>query len=202
MMRRLVHWLLLRPVMRWLTGINLTGQSLPATGPAIVVANHNSHVDTALLMAAFSNRAIPFARVVAAREYFCRNRLLSWFSRRVIGVIPIDRHGGREVALPPIAAALDRGMIVVMFPEGTRGEPGRLSPFRSGVAHLVTRFPDVPVIPVWLEGCDRVLPPGRSIPRRFRCVIRVGSQFGGDPRTPHDYAAALQRQVVALGRVA
>ena len=198
-MRPLVHRLVLRPVMRWLTGVDVDRPDrLPDTGPAIVVANHNSHVDTALLLAAFPSSAVGRVRPAAAADYWFRGRLMRWFSRRVLGAVAIDRSGGDGDPLAEASAALGSGDIVLMYPEGTRGEPGLMGPFRSGVARLAAQHPGAMVVPVWLEGCDRVMPRHCHRPRRWKCSVRVGEPVhlvGSDPRSD---ARVVRRQVAAL----
>lgn len=174
--RRVVHRFLLRPALR--IGLRLAvrgGEWLDRTGPAIVVANHNSHVDTAVLLAAFPTRRVDRVRPVAAADYFLRNRMLSWFSTRVVGILPLDRRGrGGPDPLLGASAALQDGSILALFPEGTRGEPGVFGELKSGVARLARLHPTVPVIPVWLDGCDCSMPKGIRVPRPRPCSATVG----------------------------
>jgi 1-acyl-sn-glycerol-3-phosphate acyltransferase len=147
--------LVARPLARFLTGADVIGRDrLPTRGPAIVAANHNSHVDTLLLLTIFPARLMSRLRPAAAADYFLKGPVIGWFSRAIIGIVPIarDRALSGEDVLAPARAALARGDIVIIFPEGTRGDAsdgmGRL---KSGVARLAEAFPDAPVIPVWLE---------------------------------------------------
>ncbi len=198
-MKQILHRRVLRPLMRRLTGIQVDHpERLPQQGPAIVVANHNSHIDTALLLAAFPSEVVEIVRPAAAADYWFRNRLVAWFSSQVLGAVPVDRGNRAGDPLAAASAALASGHIVMMFPEGTRGEPGRLGRFRCGVAKLATLHPDAVVVPVWLRGCDQVLPRHRRLPRRYECTVRVGEQVplvGADPRVG---AHELRRRVEAL----
>ena len=172
LLRVLLIVLFFRPLARFLTGADIVGREhLPIKGPAIVTPNHSSHVDTLLLLALFSARAIPRVRPAAAADYFLSNPIISWFSRRVIGIVPVYRElaaTGADV-LEPMRAALAAGDILVVYPEGTRGRGnGDLAPLKSGVARLAEAFPNVPVVPVWIQGGRP-----RSWERRF------------GPRTPN-----------------
>jgi 1-acyl-sn-glycerol-3-phosphate acyltransferase len=115
-------------------------------------------------------------RPVAAADYFLRGPLIGWFSRTLVGIVPVSRVGdAREDVLAPARQALMDGDIVIIFPEGTRG-PGNdeLGPLKSGVARLAAAFPDAPVTPVWLEGAGRVLPKGALLPAPMNCTVLVG----------------------------
>ena len=179
-MRSLLIVLLLRPIARLFAGADIQGREhLPTHGPAIVAANHNSHVDTLLLLTVFPPRLMGRLRPVAAADYFLRGPLIGWFSRTLVGVVPIERHGdrdgGREDVLAPARQALADGDIVIIFPEGTRGPAtDALGPLKAGVARLAADFPDAPVIPVWIEGAGRVLPKGSLIPAPMNCTVLVG----------------------------
>lgn len=176
----------------------LNRHQLPISGPAIVVANHNSHLDTAALMAAFARPTLDQVRPAAAADYFLRNRFASWISLRVIGVVPVDRRGGAD-PLAGCRTTLDDGNILLVFPEGTRGEPGRMEHFRSGVARLAREYPDVPVIPVHIGGTDRVMPRGTHFPRCRGIQLNIGQpEFLRDP-DPATALARLQQHVGELG---
>ncbi|HWA60893.1 MAG TPA: lysophospholipid acyltransferase family protein, partial [Caulobacteraceae bacterium] len=154
----------LTPLARIFTGADVVGRErLPSRGPAIIAANHNSHVDTLLLLTIFPPRAMARLRPAAAADYFLKGPVLSWFSRHIIGIVPIarDRAGSGEDILAPAREALAAGDIVLIFPEGTRGDASdEMGALKSGVARLAEAFPEAPVTPVWLEGAGRVLPKG------------------------------------------
>jgi 1-acyl-sn-glycerol-3-phosphate acyltransferase len=177
MLRSLFFALIVRPLCLVVLGINLRHRErLPQKGPAIVVANHNSHLDTLVLITLFPLRKLGLLHPVAAQDYFFRNRFLKWFSLKIIGIIPIQRGGGFGGGDPlaPVEEALARGEIVILFPEGSRGDPEKPAEFKSGVAHLAMRRPAVPVFPVYIHGLGKALPRGEALLVPFFCDVFVG----------------------------
>lgn len=189
LLRQLFLVAVAKPLARIVTGADVVGREhLPTTGPAIVVANHNSHVDTLLILAMFPAKALPKVRPAAAADYFLANPAIAWFSRNIIGIVPVVRANqdrGVDV-LAPAREALSRGEIVVIFPEGTRGPASdEMAPLKSGVARLAAAFPDAPVVPAWIAGAGRVLPKGEAVPVPLNCSVVVGPplRWSGERQT-------------------
>jgi 1-acyl-sn-glycerol-3-phosphate acyltransferase len=169
----------LRPLAAVLTGVDVIGRErLPRRGPAIVAGNHNSHMDTLLLLALFPSSAVGRVRPAAAADYFLKDPAVSWFARNIIGIVPVERAlaGQGADVLAPARAALAAGDILLIFPEGTRGEAGHIgmAPMKSGVARLAEACPEAPVTPVWIQGAGRVLPKGAAVPVPMTCCVLVG----------------------------
>lgn len=168
---------IVRPLVLFAMGVHiLNRERLLSHAPAIIVANHNSHLDAMVLTSLFPLKRFNKIRPVAAADYFLRNRWLAWFALNIIGIIPLRRH--RQIPgtdpLTGCARALEQGDILVLFPEGSRGEPEQLMAFRTGIAHLAKRFPSVPVIPVFMQGLGKALPRGEWIPVPVTCDVVVG----------------------------
>lgn len=175
--RRYALMLIVRPIARLLFGLDVIGaEKLPKSGPAIVAANHNSHVDTVVLLCLFPSKLLPMLRPVAAADHFDKGGFGSWFSRNIIGIIPIKRGGaarGEDVLLGA-KQALERGEILVLFPEGSRGAPEEMTRFKTGVARLVEAYPHVAVTPVYLQGAGRSLPKDAKLLVPFNTTAVVG----------------------------
>lgn len=182
--------LLVRPLALLVLGINVRNRErLPRHGPAIIAANHNSHLDALVLMALVPLRDLHRVRPVAAADYFLRNRLLAWFVLRVVGILPLQRGSSRGGdPLAGLQSALERGDILLLFPEGSRGEPETPAPLKPGVAHLLQRVPHAVVVPVRLAGLGKALPRGEGILVPFICDIHVGRaiQWRGERRQVMD----------------
>jgi 1-acyl-sn-glycerol-3-phosphate acyltransferase len=149
--------------------------NLPTQGPAIVIANHNSHLDTLSLMAQMPLAALWRVRPVAAADHFGKGAA-GLFARFILQAILIDRGSNLGVkALDPVLAALDEKRIVIFFPEGSRGEPEVLGSFRYGISHLIQQRPGVPLIPVYLHNMGKCMPKGSWLFVPFNCEMIAGA---------------------------
>jgi len=166
---------IIRPLVTIVIGLNVRRiENLPKDGPAIIVANHNSHLDTMVLMSIFPIRLLKKLRPAAAADYFCRNVFINWFSTKIIGIIPVDRSKEMRNPIARVVESIREGDIVIFYPEGTRGEAQKMERLKPGIARLSEKFPDVPIYPVYLYGLGKSLPKGEAILVPFFCDVFVG----------------------------
>lgn len=205
LLRHIFFLIIVRPIVLIVLGLNVRHRDrLPHAGPAIVVANHNSHLDTLVLMTLFPIRLLPRLRPVAAMDYFLKTRPLAWFSINMMGIIPVrrGRGTGHEDPLAGCSAALQQGDILILFPEGSRGEPERLAELKTGIAHLAKRHSTVPVSPIFLHGLGKALPRGEAVLVPFFCDVFIGPAlfWTGDRQTFMQALEAGMKTLAEEGR--
>ncbi|MCI0676258.1 MAG: 1-acyl-sn-glycerol-3-phosphate acyltransferase [Phycisphaerales bacterium] len=195
--------LIVRPVVRLLIGVAVFGREhLKLDRPTIIIANHNSHLDALVLMDLFPLRALNSVRPVAAADYFTRHPVTNFIWRACMNVLPIrrDKVSKTHNPLKAMIDALDAGQSIILFPEGTRGEPEQLSKFQTGIAHLVAKRPDVPVVPVFMRNLGFSLPRGDLILVPLFCDVFIGRprHFSGDRQTIMSHVADCFAKLQAL----
>lgn len=172
--------LFVKPIVFIILGLNIRGrENLPQNGPAILAANHNSHLDTLVLMSLYPLSKLHKIRPVAAADYFLKNRFLAWFSQACIGIIPLDRSGGtdRNMLFSGCYKALENEEILIIFPEGSRGNPEQLGKIKKGLFYLVNDHPEIKVTPVVLHGLGGALPRGEALFVPFNCDVIIGDSL-------------------------
>jgi 1-acyl-sn-glycerol-3-phosphate acyltransferase len=184
-LRVMIHIAVLRPFIKLVFGIHITGlHHLRALDRFIVIANHNSHLDIFLLFYVLAGRDIVTTHAVAEETYFSRSRLIFRMVDFLFQPVWI-RRGHPDLEGDPLAAIkniLSAGHSLIVFPEGTRGQPGILQPFKSGLGRVVCEYRNVPIVPVFLSGAERVLPKSSAVPLPFWTHIVIGPpQLGVGP---------------------
>jgi len=200
LLRLIFYGVIVRFVLLFLLGLNVRHRErLPLRGPAILTANHNSHLDAMVLTCLLPMRLLPQVRPVAAADYFMRNPWLAWFATQVVGILPIARKRS-DLEDDPLAgcdAALARGDILIFFPEGSRGEPEQLAEFKRGIGLLAQRHPDVPIYPIFTHGLGKALPKNEALLVPFFLDVFVGEPLYGR-NTPEGFADKLRERIAAL----
>jgi 1-acyl-sn-glycerol-3-phosphate acyltransferase len=150
-------------------------QHLPAEGPMLLVSNHASHADTAVIFTVLPRHVRRRFVAGAAQDYFFRGGPWQLISRVLFNAIPIAREAKRgQDPLRHVVRALREGHAVLFFPEGTRSKDGSLGPFRSGLGRLIADFPGLPIIPIYVGNTAKVMPKGASVPRPIKVEVRFG----------------------------
>ncbi|MFZ1471128.1 MAG: lysophospholipid acyltransferase family protein [Paracoccaceae bacterium] len=150
----------------------------PLQRQRIYYANHTSNGDFVLiwtvLPAALRNRTRP----VAALDYWLTTPLRAFIGRDVFNAVLIDRRPEARTQDPvaQMAAALDEGASLILFPEGRRNvDDTPLLKFKSGLYHLASSRPQVDLVPVWISNLNHVMPRGKIIPVPLICTLTFGA---------------------------
>lgn len=128
----------------------------------IIVANHNSHLDTLTIMASLPSKIIANVKPVAAQDHFGNTKLKEKLSNYFINTLLIQRKRDKEnVENDPIyrmIKTLDDGYSLILFPEGTRGSPEVQQPLKPGIGYVLVERPSVKYVPAFLRGMGKAMP--------------------------------------------
>ncbi len=148
----------------------------PKAEQRIYFANHQSHFDWVLIWAALPGDLRAITRPIAARDYWTSTPLKHWITREIFNAVYVSRErSADEDPLEPLMEALRHGDSLVIFPEGTRGNKGEPAAFKAGLYHLAEAFPDVQLIPAWIDNVQRVMPKGEVVPVPILCSVTFGA---------------------------
>ena len=201
MLAKLMSFLLLGFV-RLLTGAQARWYGCPPKAEQrIYFANHQSHADLVLIWAALPHELRSITRPIAAKDYWTQSKFKRWITTEVFNAVYVDRMGGKAPTAPPadtstapteppvpladplepLVAALQSGDSIIIFPEGTRGHADEPQPFKSGLYTLACRFPDVVLVPAWINNVQRVMPKGEVVPVPILCSVTFGAPIRVEP---------------------
>lgn len=151
---------------RLITGVRGLKVAPQGDAAAVYFANHASHLDFVVVWS-----ALPFTERLntspaAAEDYWGKTRLRRWIACSIFQAVLIPREGITRENNPidRIAAVLERGRSVLIFPEGTRRTDAAVGEFKTGLYHLAKRCPHLPLVPVHLENLNRIMPKGSLLP--------------------------------------
>ncbi len=141
----------------------------------LLISNHASHLDAVSIAAAVPFRYWMDLYISAAKDYWFKNSLFTFFSKHCLGAIPIDRGDKKGEAIKLCTSLLQRldRCWMILFPEGTRSKDGKIQPFKRGVSLFAERT-NTPILFLYIEGNNNLWPKGRLIPLPGHLTIHVG----------------------------
>ena len=171
-MKDFAAWLI-----RVISGIRLLPRAALPASPAIYFANHSSHLDFVTIWAALPKDIRTRTRPVAGRDYWGKTKLRQRIAADFFNAVLIERQRVTVASNPlaPMVAALEAGDSLIVFPEGTRSPDGAIHDFKAGLHHLARARPDVPLVPIYLQNLNRILPKGDFLPVPILGSLRVGA---------------------------
>ena len=136
----------------------------------IITPNHSSHLDAPVVFASLPLIRINRTFTLAAKDYFFNRWFVSIVARLMANVIPVDRTGSETRGLILCLSKIRKGNSILLFPEGTRSQNGRINRFQKG-AILLSRKSHLPIIPAYIRGSFESLPKSRYVPRRKKISL-------------------------------
>jgi 1-acyl-sn-glycerol-3-phosphate acyltransferase len=190
--------LFLLGLIRLLTGAQARWWGCPPMAEQrIYFANHQSHADLVMIWAALPLELRGITRPIAAKDYWTKTPFKQWITTQVFNAIYVDRaRVADQDPLEPLIDALNNGDSIILFPEGTRGHAEEPQPFKSGLYNLALKFPDVKLIPAWINNVQRVMPKGEVVPVPILCSVTFGAPIRIEP--DEDHRAFLDRARAAV----
>jgi 1-acyl-sn-glycerol-3-phosphate acyltransferase len=175
----------MRTFLRIIVGVHFRNREVLKSRPQyILVANHNSHLDTMALLSSIPLRTLWKSHPVAAGDYFGQSPVRAFITRFFVNAILIPRsrpkpgeHGVDPIEL--MIEQIDKGHSLILFPEGSRGEAEKFQKFKRGIGILLERRPHVHYIPVFMKGLGKALPKGQKLLVPMNSVVIFGA-----PRKP------------------
>jgi 1-acyl-sn-glycerol-3-phosphate acyltransferase len=168
-------------------------------GAFVVVANHSSHLDAPLIFTTLPRRLARYLSAGAAADYFFDVRWRKGLTALFFNAFPIHRSGVDRPA-SEARALLERGVPLLVFPEGTRSRTGRIGAFKAGAAALANQT-KVPCVPVAIIGAGIAHPRGSKWPKLGRPPVGVvfgEPLYATEGETASDYMRRLRGEVQRL----
>jgi 1-acyl-sn-glycerol-3-phosphate acyltransferase len=172
---------------------------VPDNRPRVYFANHRSHGDFVLVWSVLPAALREQTRPVAGADYWGKGALRRFIGTRLFRAVLVEREAEKRTEDPilQMAAALDAGASLILFPEGTRNlTEVPLLPFKSGLYRLAMARPGIEMVPVWIANLNRVLPKGEMIPVPLICTVSFGVPLR--LRAGEEKTAFLERARAAL----
>lgn len=170
----------------------------------IIVANHNSHVDTMVLLSSLPISQLKRTHPVATATYFGKKKWLELLSNLFVNTVLIQRREEKTPetdqgkALERLMKKLEQGHSLIFFPEGSRGEPEQMQAFKKGIGVLLQKFPHIPFIPVYLKGMGKILPKGSILPVPYDAQVYFGEPTFCQHKTVEEMVAEVESAILAL----
>lgn len=190
-----------RTVLWWLYnlngGVTIEGaENIPAHGPAIIAPNHVSHTDPPLIAITSQRRPV----TIMAKEELFHIPVIGPYIR-ALGMFPVNRGSADRAALKVALDALANGRLLVIFPEGTRGDGVALQEPERGLG-LMAMKSGAPVVPAYIHGTSVMMPRGGSKIRRAKVGVTYGKPILPQSYTGKGAGDALAGDVMsAIGRL-
>lgn len=176
---QIIYSFVLRLFLKIFVGVRFYNtESFNSNEQFIIVANHNSHLDTMTILAALPRKIIHKVKPVAAADHFGKTKLKEKLTNYFVNTLLIQRKRDKENPnndpINKMIKSLDEGFSLLIFPEGTRGDAEIEQEYKAGVAIVLSQRPNIKFIPVYLKGMGKSMPKEDNLIIPFTSSISVG----------------------------
>ena len=176
---QIIFSFLLRNFLKIIVGVKFKkAKFLLQESQFIIVANHNSHLDTMAIMASLPRKIVHKVRPVAAADHFGKTKSKEKLTNYFVNTLLIQRKRDKEHPdndpINKMIKALDEGYSLIIFPEGTRGEPEIQQPLKPGIAYVLSQRPHIKYIPAYLKGMGKAMPKDDNLIIPFDSSLTYG----------------------------
>lgn len=196
-----VYGILMRSFLKIIVGVKyINKESLQKEKQFIIVSNHNSHFDTMALMSALSFSQLSVTHPVAAGDYFGGSAFKAFITELFTNAILIKRKSDADGENPIeiMSKALKKGKSLILFPEGSRGEPEKMQKFKKGIGILLEKHPHIAYIPVYMRGMGKVLPKGEKLIVPFDVYVTFGEPNYCHSKSVEEIVETIENEILEL----
>ncbi len=200
----LIYSVIMRLALKLFSGTKLINkENLVYKGPCIIVGNHNSHLDTISVLSHLPLSQLVKTHPIAAGDYFGKSPFKAALTRFFVNAVLIPRSRPKEGETGPdpirmMVEILEKGESLLLFPEGSRGEPEKFQKFKRGVGLVLEQCTDVPFIPVYMKGLGKILPKGDPVPVPFDSYLYIGKPVFPEGKTADEIVSEVESQIYLL----
>lgn len=148
--------------------------------PFLFAANHQSHIDTHVILDVIPQSIRKRTAAAAAFDHFAdhegnsqRKRIIHFLVTSIWNAFPIERIQSPLRSIRTMQTLLDQGWSILIYPEGTRSRNGDIASFKAGLG-VIAKQSRRPVIPVCVEGGGDILPESTYIPKKGSMKVSFG----------------------------
>jgi len=199
-----LYRILMRNFLRIIVGVKYFNvESLSKNNQFIIVSNHNSHLDTMAIMSVLNLAQLKKVHPVAAGDYFGKSPLKAYITKLFTNALLIQRTKtiNSQNPIELMFECLDRGDSLILFPEGSRGTPQKMQQFKKGIGIVLQKYPNIPYIPVFMQGMGKILPKGESLLVPFDAYVVFGEPSYSKSNEIEEIVIEVEKNIVELSHV-
>jgi|SRR6187455_535642 len=200
---QIVYGVLIRNFLKLFVGVKFQNATfLLEEKQFIIVANHNSHLDTLTILASLPSKIISKVKPVAAQDHFGKTKFKEKLSNYFINTLLIQRKRDKDnIENDPIhkmIKALDDGYSLILFPEGTRGTPEVQQPLKPGIGYVLSERPSVKYVPAFMKGMGKAMPKDDNLIVPHNSSLAYGSPTRIESTDVMEIVAQVERSINQL----